>query len=78
MITEWFDYGGDPNHFMVEAESFSRGDEEAEKFLAVLSGVKRKSAVLDGVIATIGSESTVHASVWAHGRRTDEMTVRRD
>lgn len=78
VITEWFDYGGEPNHFMVEAESFSRGDEEAEKFLAVLSGVKRKSAVLDGVIATIGSESTVRASAWAHERRIDEMTVRRN
>ena len=80
VITEWFDYEegpGEPNHFRVEAECFSGTAEEAGRFLQVLNMVKRNSAVLDNVIAVIGSECAIETRAWVQDARIERMEARR-
>ena len=81
IVTEWFDYPegpGDPNHFRVEAEYLSGTADDTARFLAVLSQVKRKSAILDGVIAVIGGNCVCQPYIWPQGRRVDHINARRD
>ena len=82
-VTEWFDYEdetgiGEPNHFRVEAEYLSGTAENVDRFLAVMSQVKRKSAILDKVLAVVRSECWSRASAWLESVHIDTMTARRE
>ncbi len=51
-ITEWFDYGGDPGHFIVNSSNPSINNERLAEFLNLLEKVKRASATLDSINIT--------------------------
>lgn len=71
-VTEWFQYtteGGEPGHFRIETEIFDEIDAELERFLGILSLVKRKSAIFDGLVAINASESIVSTGAIVHDYR---------
>ncbi len=47
VISEWFDYSGDPLHFQIVAPDVDVLSEDYAAFLRVLDGVRRYSAVMD-------------------------------
>lgn len=49
MLSEWFEYGGDPYHFKVFTTNSTALTENKSKFLALLSAVKSLRSVLDSV-----------------------------
>ena len=49
MLSEWFEYGGDPYHFKVFTTNSSALTENKSRFLALLSAVKSLRSVLDSV-----------------------------
>lgn len=56
-IEEWFEYGGQPHHFRVKSANIDAISENYAVFLRVLESVKRKSAWLDSITATITRNS---------------------
>ena len=48
--TDWYDYGGDPNHYKIDLDVDTNYD--IDELLSVIEGVKRKTARLDGVTMT--------------------------
>ena len=79
-VTEWFQYtteGGEPGHFRIETEIFDEIDAQLERFMGILSQVKRKSAVFDGLVAIESSTSTVDAGAIVHDYRVVTIDARR-
>lgn len=62
-IEEWFEYGGQPGYFKVVSSNPSITNENLDKFLRVLSKIKRASAHLQGVYIGLSGKSTVNAGV---------------
>lgn len=56
IVSEWFEYGGEPYHFRITFVELREVLENYGKFLRMLEAVKRKSAVLDSVTARISAE----------------------
>ena len=77
IVVEWFEYDGEPNHFRIETEYADSVGEGAAKFLEVINKVKRKSAILDKVIAVISSEATTETVAWSQERRDERVEARR-
>lgn len=48
-IVDWFDYGGEPGHFKIQALNQSILNSKAQEFMKILNVVKRKSAHLDAI-----------------------------
>ena len=79
-ITEWFDYEGahgDPNHFTIETDYTPETGVETSRFMEILNHVKRKSAILDKVIAVVGGEATIETVAWSQERRDERVEARR-
>ncbi|MBQ9000810.1 MAG: hypothetical protein IJ087_03045 [Eggerthellaceae bacterium] len=80
-VTEWFDYEtgrGEPNHFLIEAEYTPQTASETARFMAILNGVKRKSAILDKVYAVIMTEGSARTTVWSQEWRVEHTVARRN
>ena len=65
-IKEWFEYGGEPGHFMVYSSNPSLNNERLNEFLALLDKTKRASAKLDGISITLDAELVLSAGVAIH------------
>ena len=53
-IEEWFDYGGEPHHFRAVIRMRAGVTQESlEEFRRILTGVKRLSSWLDGIITVL-------------------------
>lgn len=65
-VKEWFEYSGVPGHFRIETTDVTITNENLIKFLRVLSQVKRKSALLDGIFVSINSVTELHTGAAAH------------
>lgn len=52
-MKEWFEYGGEPGHFKVITDDITITGSQNAQFLRLLNAVKRKSAVFDGIEATV-------------------------
>lgn len=73
-VTEWFDYGGQPFHFMVTTSYFLQSQDVIERFRALVAKAKRCSAVLDsiefahsGEVSAFAATSGVGVSIVASG-----------
>lgn len=51
VVTEWFEYGGEPYHFRISFVELRKVWDNYDGFLSMLEAVKRKSAVLDSLTA---------------------------
>lgn len=60
VVSEWFEYGGEPYHFRITFVELRKVLENYGTFLDMLEAVKRKSAVLDSLTAMKAVESTVY------------------
>lgn len=65
-IEEWFEYGGDPGHFIVHSTNPSVSNEKVAEFLYILSKVKRASAKLDYVSIDLTGQLVLAAGVGLH------------
>ena len=70
-ISEWFEYGGEPGHFMVISSNPSISDENLTGFLSVLEKVKRASAKLDSVTTLSEGAAVLTMAVGFHDIGTD-------
>lgn len=73
-VIEWFDYEdgpGSPNHFLLETPYTKKLLGESSRFTAVLSGVKRKSSVIDKIRAVYESSTGFECGAETQCRRTD-------
>ncbi len=61
-MTDWYEYGGEPYHFRVEANNTGvAGDDWIGYFMRLLATVKRLTSCLDGItVSTQMPEDTVH------------------
>lgn len=66
IVKEWFQYSGVPGHFRIETIDMTITNENLIKFLRVLFQVKRRSAILDGIFASIESGTELHTGVAHH------------
>lgn len=57
-IQEWFQYNGSPHHFRVISEDMNKIIDSYDSFKIALNGVKRKSSVLDSIIAVYVNKMT--------------------
>ncbi|MCI2105395.1 MAG: phage tail protein [Intestinimonas sp.] len=55
-IQEWFEFAGSPHHFRVVSEDMNQIIENYENFIKALNSVKRKSSVLDKIIAVYADQ----------------------
>ena len=65
-IKEWFEYGGDPGHFLVYSSNPSLNNERLAEFLALLEKTKRASAKLDGISITLDAELVLSMGMAIH------------
>lgn len=71
VVTEWFEYGGEPYHFRISFVELRKVWENYDGFLSMLEAVKRKSAVLDSLTATKRIETKLYyAMALVEGRKT--------
>lgn len=77
-VTEWFDYEtqGEPNHFRIETDFTADTPAETARFLGVVSQVKRKSAVLDGIVAVTRADTAAQAAAYVQESATETMEMR--
>ena len=71
-ILEWWEYGGEPGHFKIQAVNTDTVDKDAEPFLAILDDVKRYSQVLDEI--EILSSSSMEVEYIIRPRTVDKIT----
>lgn len=57
---EWYEYGGEPGHFKLQATNQSINGEKQQLFLKLLDSIKRKSAWLDEVEIITDGEMTLN------------------
>ena len=50
-VQEWFEYGGEPNHYRIFDVDIRKVNDNIRTFLQILEVVSRKSAVLDSIRA---------------------------
>ena len=50
-VQEWFEYGGEPNHYRIFDVDIRQVNDNIRTFLQILEVVSRKSAVLDSIRA---------------------------
>lgn len=57
---EWYEYGGKPGYFKIEATNQSINKQQQKEFLQMLAHVKRKSAWLDSIEIITNGESMIN------------------
>lgn len=62
-VKEWWEYAGEPHHFKVYSTNPSLVNENLERFLNMLSKVKRLSSKFDGIQIGLTGEGTVHCGI---------------
>lgn len=70
-VSEWFEYGGEPGHFMVISSNPSVSNERLSEFLATLNKVKRASAKLDSVTLLSEGRAVLTMTAGFHDAGTD-------
>lgn len=55
-LEEWFDYGGEPNHFRFKTEDLNILHDDIQTFVSILEKIKRKSQWLDGIYLSLKSK----------------------
>ena len=60
VVTEWFEYGGEPGHFKVEVLSEDMHIVIPEEFIDLINKVKRQSAIFDSVDYTWTTYQTLY------------------
>jgi phage tail P2-like protein len=63
VVREWYEYGGKPYHFKVISNNPSITAENIDKFLRLLSKVKRESAWLDSISITLTGDMYIYTGV---------------
>lgn len=48
-VMEWWEYGGEPGHFKIQASNKKVKYEKNENFIKILNTVKKESAILDSI-----------------------------
>lgn len=74
-LVEWWEYGGARKHFKIQTYNTSTVNEDAEKFIAVLDKIKRKSAVLDFVEVIDYSTNEILYIIVPGQSNTEESTL---
>lgn len=71
VVTEWFEYGGEPYHFRISFVELRKVWDNYDGFLSMLEAVKRKSAVLDSLTAMKTIEPKLYYGIaLIEGRKT--------
>lgn len=74
-LEEWFQYGGQPNHFRVRTEQAERVNQNIDHFLEMISKAKPVSQVLDHVTVCRSGVSTVATGIASKANYTIEATM---
>ena len=74
-ISEWWEYGGEPGHFLVNSSNPSLNNELFNEFLRLLDKVKRASAKLDGVVISLSGELPLYAAVAVHETGREQYAI---
>lgn len=75
-LIEWFDYGGEPNHFRIECDDVKIFEAEIfEEFVKTLNLVKRKSQWLDH-ITVLFAKNTQYSGVAIFEKSLDIIEVK--
>lgn len=74
-LEEWFQYGGQPNHFRVRTEQAERVNQNIDHFLEMISKAKPVSQVLDHVTVCRSGVSTVVTGIASKANYTIEATM---
>ena len=75
-IEEWFDYGGNPQHFRVGVEGVHFGLGDFLEFRKILEAVQRRSSWLDEIIITAPAISGAVPITGRLGPRFSETTLK--
>lgn len=75
LVSEWWEYDGQPHHFKVISNNPLIGAELENIFIRALDKVKRKSQWLDAVVVSLEAAGTVFAGFVAQDISTDVITI---
>ena len=62
-VEEWTEYGGEPFHFRVTTSYALQGQDEIDRFRALVAEAKRASARLDNIVFAQDAEASAYAAV---------------
>lgn len=62
-VREWFEYGGKPHHFKVLSDNPELVNNNLERFLKLLSIVKRRSSWLDAILICLTGEMFLYSGM---------------
>lgn len=74
VMTEWFDYDGEPGHFRITTDNIRITDDDVKEFHKVINTVKRLSAHLDEIELVIGPDAMRQGVTFGTSTYT-EMTL---
>lgn len=74
-IEEWFEYAGEPGHFIVHTTNPSLANERFTEFLNLLAKVKRSSAKLDRVSIDLTGQMVLAAGVGYHESIVESYSI---
>lgn len=74
IVSEWFEYGGNPHHFKVITSNKSATNEKAEQFLRIVDSVKRKSSKLEKVELSRTEDTNLYFGIVIH--TGDNLTIK--
>ena len=74
IVTEWWEYGGEPYHFKVETFNTATTNEQAAEFLRALNSVKNARSWLESIELTLGDDFSLYFGGVVHSG--DHMEIR--
>lgn len=72
VMLEWYQYNGEPHHFMIETESASLSPEQLDRILPMLEDVKRLSSWLDGIRIVFRGNNEIYAGMIVQEHSVEE------
>ena len=76
-LSEWHEYGGEPNHYRVLIDNHAPPFAQLREFLEVSDHFKRLSQKLDGVVALMTDHAKAHWGVATVQHRRETIRVQR-
>ena len=62
-VIEWYNYGGDPGHFIIQTVSQNVLTDKYDSFIKILNLVKRKSTQLDAIELISDAQGNIYTYV---------------